>query len=247
MGKAAFNTARAAAVEPDRRARQRREEAPVVADDHQCGTACIEVALQPFDGGEIEVIGRLVQQQDIGRRRQDARKRCPARFPAGQVRRVFLTGEAEFFQEIASGVGIVARPQASLDIGQRRRKAGKVRLLRQVAHQRAGLNEDRAVIRLDRTRGDLQQRRFAGTVASDQRDALAGRHRQLRPGQKRRAAEGQCDVFELKERRSHYALWCRQRRQDARPGADALVIARQVEFLVRRVHAVIVEREADQQ
>ncbi len=35
--------------------------------------------------------------------------------------------------------------------------------------------------------------------------------------------------------------------ENTRPGADALVIAGQVEFLVRRMHAVIVEREADEQ
>ena len=39
----------------------------------------------------------------------------------------------------------------------------------------------------------------------------------------------------------------RQRVQNARPGADALVEAFEVELLVRRMHAVVVEREADQQ
>ncbi len=74
MSKTAFDAARAAAIEPDRRARQRREEAPVVADDHQRRAAGVEIALQPFDGGEIEMIGRLVKQQDIGRRRQNVRQ-----------------------------------------------------------------------------------------------------------------------------------------------------------------------------
>ena len=94
MGKAAFDAARAAAVEPDRRARERREKAPVVADDYQCGAAGIEVALQPFDRGQVEMIGRLVEQQDIGRRRQHARERGTARFAAGEMGRVFVTGEA---------------------------------------------------------------------------------------------------------------------------------------------------------
>src|SRR6476646_6615992 len=38
-----------------------------------------------------------------------------------------------------------------------------------------------------------------------------------------------------------------QRVQNARPGADALVEAFQVELFVGRMHAVIVEREADQE
>ena len=90
MGKAALDAPRRAAVEPDRRARQRREEAPVVADDHQRGAPRVELALQPFDGGEVEMIGRLVEQQDVGRRRQHAGERGAARFAAGEMRRVFL-------------------------------------------------------------------------------------------------------------------------------------------------------------
>src|SRR4030088_2408235 len=37
----------------------------------------------------------------------------------------------------------------------------------------------------------------------------------------------------------------RQRRQNPRPAAHALVEAREVKLLVRRMHAVIIEREAD--
>ena len=37
-----------------------------MADDHQRGAPGIEVALQPFDRGQVEMIGRLVEQQDIG-------------------------------------------------------------------------------------------------------------------------------------------------------------------------------------
>ena len=66
MGKATLDAARAAAVEPDRRTRERGEEAAIVADDHQCRAPGIEIALQPFDRGEVEMIGRLVEQQDIG-------------------------------------------------------------------------------------------------------------------------------------------------------------------------------------
>ncbi len=206
MGKAAFDAARAAAVEPDRRARQVRKEAAVVADDHQRGAPRIEIALQPFDGGEIEVIGRLVEQQDIGRRRQHAGERGAAGFTAGQMRGVFVSGEAELLDEIAGRIGIVGRPQAGLGIGKGRRKSGKVRLLRQVAHQRARLDKHRAAIGLDQPGGNPQQSRFAGAVAADQRHALAGRDRQFGPGEQRRAAEGQRDVFELQKRRSHVAL-----------------------------------------
>ena len=60
-----------------------------MADDDQRGAAAVELALQPFDGGEVEMIGRLVEQQDVRLRRQRARERGAARFAAGEMRRVF--------------------------------------------------------------------------------------------------------------------------------------------------------------
>ena len=61
----------------------------------------IEVALQPFDRRQVEMIGRLVEQKYIRLRRQHARKRGAARFTAGEMRRIFPPGEAELFEQIA--------------------------------------------------------------------------------------------------------------------------------------------------
>ena len=202
MGKSAIEAARLAAVEPDRAARERREQAPVVADDHQRGAPGIEIALQPFDRGQVEMIGRLVEQQDIGVGRQHARQRGTARFAAGEFCRIFLPGKAELLQETTGGMAVVTRPQAGLDIGQRRREARKVRLLRQVAHHGSGLYENRTAVRFDQPGRDFQQGRFAGSVAPDQRYALAGADGQLRAREQRRAAEGQGDIFKLKEWRA---------------------------------------------
>ena len=122
---------------------QIREEAPVMADEHKRGAARIEIALQPFDGREVEMVGRLVEQQNVGRRRQRARERCAARFAAREMRRVFLAGRGpSSSSKLARDVRVVGRLQAGFDIGERRGVAGKVRLLRQVAHQRARLHED---------------------------------------------------------------------------------------------------------
>ena len=205
MGKAALDAPGLAAIEPDRLARQVREETPVVADDDQRGAPPVELAFQPFDGGEIEMVGRLVQQQDVRRRRQHAGERGTPRLAAGEAGRILFAAQTELAQEMARHVGVIARRQAGLDIGKRAGKAREVRLLRQIAHQRARLHEHRAAVRLDQTGRDLEQSRFARAIASDQRHALAGRDRQLRPGQQRRAAEGECDVFELQERWGHGA------------------------------------------
>ncbi len=171
---AAFDPPGLAAIEPHRAARQIGEEAPVVADQHQRAASCVEIAFQPFDGGEIEMVGRFVQQQDVGRGSQHACQRRAARFAAGQVGRIFLAGQSQLLEQEAGLVVIVARSEAGFHIGQRGRHSGKIRLLRQVADGRARLDETFAAVRLDQTGGDFQQRRFARTIAADQAHPLAG-------------------------------------------------------------------------
>ena len=102
------------------------------------------------------MIGWLVEEKNIGRRRQHACERGAACFAAGETCRFFLPGEAKLLQEIAGGMGGVARPQPCLDIGQCGGGTREIRLLRQVAHQRSGLHENGATVRFDQTRGDFQ-------------------------------------------------------------------------------------------
>jgi hypothetical protein len=40
-----------------------------VADQYDAGTHPGQLALQPLEAGKVEVIGRLVEQQDVGGRR----------------------------------------------------------------------------------------------------------------------------------------------------------------------------------
>ena len=174
-----------------------------MADDDQRAAAAGEFAFQPFDGGEIEMVGRLVQQQDVGRGRQHARQRGAARLAAGEMRGVFVAVQPELLQQIARLVVVVAGAEAGLDIGERGGEAGEIRLLRQIADGGAGLHEAAAAVGLDQPGRDLQQRRFAGAVAADQADALGRRDRQFDARQQRRAAEGQRDVFQLDQRRRH--------------------------------------------
>src|SRR6202035_2232323 len=127
------------------------------------------------------------------------RQRGTARFAAREFRRIFLPGETELLQEATGGMAVVARPQAGLDIGERRRGPRKIRLLRQVAHHGSGLDEHGTAVRLDKRRRDLQQGRFAGSIAPDQRYALIRTDGKLRAREKWGAAEGQGDIFKLKE------------------------------------------------
>src|SRR5277367_2584445 len=116
--------------------------------------------------------------------------------------RVFSTREAELLEKIAGRMAVLVQ-SAGFDICERGLEAGKIRLLWQVAHQSAGLHENRAAVGFDQPGGDFQQGRFTRTIAPDQRHALTRADGELCAGEERRTAEGQRDVPELKEGRGH--------------------------------------------
>ena len=192
-----------AAVQPDHRAGQRLEEAPVVADQHQRRAGRGQFGLQPGDRREVQVVRRLVEQQDVGRGGQDLRQRDPPGLPAGQAPRVLLAGEAELLEQVPCPVRVVARSQPRLDVGQGRRRLAEIRLLREVAQRGAGLEEPGPVFRRQRARGDAQQGGLAGAVAAHQGEALAGRHREGGAPQQGGRADREADVLQEEERRRH--------------------------------------------
>ena len=149
------------------------------------------------------MVGRLVEQQDVGLRREHARERGAARFAAGEPCGIFLAGQPELLEQIARAVRLVARRKAGFHIGERGGKAGEVRLLREVAHRRARLREARAAVGLDEPRRDLEQGRLARAVAPDQAHALALADRELGAFEQRRAAEGEVDVLQREQGRGH--------------------------------------------
>ena len=62
-------------VDPHSAAREIGEKPAVVADEHQGRAQRFEFAFQPFDGRQIEMVGWLVQQQNVGFRRKHAGQR----------------------------------------------------------------------------------------------------------------------------------------------------------------------------
>ena len=225
-----------AAIEPGGGARQVGEEAAIVADDDQRRAAAVELAFQPFDGRKIEMVGGLVQQQDVGRGRQYARQRRAAGLAAGELHRLFVAAKRELLQEIARLIAVVARAETGFDIGKRCRRASEIRLLRQIADGRARLHEAAAAIGFDYACRDLQQRRLARAVAPDQADALGRRHRKLDTCEQRRAAKGELDVLQLDQRRRHGSvlMWRRLLCPLALDAADGLVERRQEHGAVAR-------------
>ena len=104
---ALLKAARAAAIEPDRGAGQVGEQPLVVADQRQRRAASGEVRLQPFDRHQIEVIGRLVEQQDVGFRAQGPDQRRATPFAAGETGRIGGRVEPELSHHCPRRVRIV--------------------------------------------------------------------------------------------------------------------------------------------
>jgi hypothetical protein len=131
------------------------------------------MAFQPLDGDEVEVVGRLVEQQDVGLHAEHADERRPPRLASGHVRRVRFGVKPEVGHHGAGGVRIVMLAQALEHIVADRGVARQVGLLRQEREARGRLLETGSAIRDGVARSDAQQRRLARPVATDERDPLA--------------------------------------------------------------------------
>ena len=67
-----------------------------MADENEGRTLSAEFTFEPFDGRQIQVVGRLVEQQNVGAVAENAGERGTARLAAGEAGRVLGTGQAEF-------------------------------------------------------------------------------------------------------------------------------------------------------
>ena len=174
-----------------------------MADQHEGGAQRLEFGFQPFDGRKVEMVGRLVEEQDVGFGRQRAGNGGAADLAARQALRVFIAGEPQFAQQIGAAVRIIRGPKARLDIVEHGCVGGKIRLLRQVADGGAGLHPALALVGLDHAGGDLEKRRLARAVAPDERHALALGNSEFGVFENGAAAEGQADAAEMKENSAH--------------------------------------------
>ncbi len=117
-----------------------------------------ERLLQGLDCRQIEMIGRLVKEQDVGLRRQYAGERRAPCLPTGQALRFLFAGEAEAFKDEARAILIVALAHLRFDEGKCRRRPSEIRLLGQVTDRRPGLEEAGPAVWLDQAGGDLEKR-----------------------------------------------------------------------------------------
>ena len=80
----------AAALELEHRGADRLQEPAVVRDEDDGGVDVLQVALEPLQRLDVEVVGRLVEQQQVGIARQRARQRRARELAAGERGQVAL-------------------------------------------------------------------------------------------------------------------------------------------------------------
>ena len=101
-------TGQLATVDLDDPGRQRTQEAAVMGDEDQRTLPRLEEAFEPVDRGDVEMVGRLVQQQQIRRRHQRARQQHAALHAAGQPGEIGVAIQIQLGQRL--GDALVQRP-----------------------------------------------------------------------------------------------------------------------------------------
>ena len=201
LAETAVQPPRQPAVQPDGGVGHLFEEPTVMRDQDEGAARRRKLAFEPLDRRQVQMVGRLVEQQDIGFGRQHPGERCTPRLPARQTGRIFLTRQPQMLQQIGHAIGVVAGAEPRFGIGLHGRIAGKIRRLFEVAHGGGRMAKDFARLRLDHAGRDLHQRRFARAVAADKADPVARLDLQIGTVEQRRAAEGKLDVVEFQNGR----------------------------------------------
>ena len=152
--------ARPAAIEPYCRPGQVGEQALVVADESERRPAAGEARLQPLDRDQIEVVGRLVEQQDLGFGAKRPDQSRPSRFSAGKTSRIGDGIEPQLGQHRSRLIRVVEFAESRQHIVERGPEARNVRLLGQIGEAGGRLDESGSTIRRRLSRRDAKQRRF---------------------------------------------------------------------------------------
>ena len=148
-----------------------------MADDETGARPLAEDALEPEDALHVEVVGRLVHQEDVGCGRQftgDGQALLPA------ARQRIDAGVAIGETRAAERLGDAAGPVVLVHVGQRRRQdlgngeiVGKHRILRHVAEADATAERAGAAVGGRHAGEDLEESGFAGAVGSDETGLVA--------------------------------------------------------------------------
>ena len=166
-----------------------------MADDHECALVAGQPVFEPFDGGKVEMVGGLVEQQQIGLARQCATDRGAAPFAPACGFRLAVEIDAELVGNRAHGIFGRAFVAVRCEIHQPVER-GDIGVL--FEHHDIGARDDDtlALVGLNRTRNQLHQRRLARAVAPDQRQPVARADEQVDVLKQPPAALLQREAFE---------------------------------------------------
>ncbi len=197
-----FGPAQGAAVEPDAALGQPGEEGAVVTDDDERALEPVEPVLEPLDRAQIEMVGRFVEQQDVGvlGQRPGDRRAPPLAAARGRGRAIKvdaqLVGDCGCVM-FGRSIGTVEHPLAQ------GRMAGHHRILFE-QHDMASRNQSPfALVGVDQAGEAFEQGRLARAVAADQRQPVARADVEVEAAEQPALALDQPQVFIGKDRRGH--------------------------------------------
>ncbi|MCY1172293.1 hypothetical protein D9M73_124260 [compost metagenome] len=192
--KADFGAPQIAAVHPQGLLGQLGQEGAVMADDDKGTAKALEPFLDPFDRANVEVVGRLVEQQHIGILREGAHDRRPAALAARGLGRFAREINAEL---VGNRLGFIAlrRIVARQHIIGERRKARHRRFLLELDHARARHDRAPPLVGIDLAAEQLEQGRLARAVAPDQRQPVARPDMNIEPTEQPARALNDAEIF----------------------------------------------------
>jgi len=209
-----------AAVDLDDARGQPPQERPVVGDEDQRAAVAQQVILQPGDGVEVQVVRRFVEQNDVGVAHEPLRQHDPPLEARGERREVRVAVELHAHEDRiqqqpalpvlgivralgdglpAAGRGLQA-PGDHLGHG-----AGDPlgHLLRQRRHVHPALAHQRAGVRLEVARDELEQGRLPHPVAPHQAEPFPALDLQVDVLQDELTPESEAHVPQAAQRHAH--------------------------------------------
>ena len=174
-----------APVELDDAGRQPPQEHPVVSDEHQRAAGAEQELFEPADRVDVEVVGRLVEQQDVGVADQGLGQQDAPLHARGEIHepgvgvqvhpgddRIDPVVGTRRRAELLEPLGHLVGDRAALSLGHLLRKEGDAQAL---------LADHLALVGRDLASKEPQQRALALAVAAQKADALAPLDLQVHP------------------------------------------------------------------
>ena len=154
-----------------------------MADEQQRAGPLGQLRLEQFERLDVQVVGRFVEHQHVGRAREQPRQQQPVALAAGEGldRRPGALGGEEEVLQVTDDVARLAIHRHRVvaftdDVGHGALGIELLALLVVVGHLHVGANADGALVWRELSQQQPQQRRLATAVGSDEPDAVAADH-----------------------------------------------------------------------